>query len=327
MRLDNSISKLLYQYNCVIIPDFGGFVAKQKSASFHPITYSFQPPQKEVGFNSDLAHNDGLLANELCKSLQISYQKACELIANEVAEYRKQLDQNQFIEFAHIGKLKQTHQILEFFPDEHQNFDLSTFGLPKVKANYILRNQETNTTKPVYKNQWKSYAAAIAFAIVVGASGFVANNQLVQPQLSSFLPMLNTTQKVQNHISQPVAPVIDINQIEEATKENTVATPQSDIQPTISYNSTPQESKDQPNVEELDLSIKKYQIIGGSFKVYSKAMEHQAKLKREGFSRSVIIGKVGNFYMVALDTFHDLDAALEMKRQVEKTGMDVFLRP
>lgn len=325
MNMENTIKSLLYHYDCVIVPDFGGFVAKRKSAIFHPIDYKFEPPKKIVGFNSDLIYTDGLLANEFARQNKISYQEALELIEQEVAHWKSTLDNNQTITVPSLGVLSKNKNVIEFQPADNQNFALESFGLAPLRSNYILRSKK-DTTVSKKSNAWVSYAAAIGFALLVGGSGFLANQNLVQNQLSSVLPLLNTN-TIEEVPVTPIAPVIDLNTINDEVVE--ANDPQSDVGVNLPVESTSNIgiTEVETLTENIDLSVKKYQVIGGSFKVYSRAMEHQAKLKRDGYERAIIVGKVGNYFMVAFDTFHDKTAAANYKRELEKKGIDVFMRP
>lgn len=331
--MENTIKSLLYRYDCVIVPDFGGFVAKRKSAIFHPIDYKFDPPKKMVGFNSDLVHTDGLLANEFAKNNDLSYQEAMEQIEKEVSHWKATLHNNQTLTISNLGSLTIKNNVIEFEPSEDQNFALESFGLSSLRGKYILR-EEKEVATPKKANAWVSYAAAIGFALLVGGSSFFANQNLVQNQLSSVLPLLNANNVVESVNETPVAPIIDVNNID---KDVITITPIKEIgesATTVATNSTLEEINTTDEVSsvdasstEVDLSVKKYQVIGGSFKIYSRAMEHQAKLKRQGYDRAVIIGKVGNYFMVAYDTFHDMTEAANYKRELEKKGKDVFMRP
>ena len=53
------ISELLFLHDCVIIPEFGGFVGNNKSAVLNEITRTISPPSKEILFNLNLQTNDG----------------------------------------------------------------------------------------------------------------------------------------------------------------------------------------------------------------------------------------------------------------------------
>lgn len=327
MNMDNTIKSLLYRYDCVIVPDFGGFVAKRKSAIFHPMNYRFDPPKKVVGFNSDLVHTDGLLANEMAKQYDISYQDAIVAIEKQVAEWKNLLENNQTIEIPALGTFVNNNHITEFQPAEDQNFAFESFGLTSLRGKYILRKSTDTSTTASKSNPWVSYAAAIGFALLVGGSSFFANQNLVQNQLSSVLPLLSSNTKVEKVVETPVAPVIEVNTIENTTTESSdVAHVENTATPSVNAEESSAETSTIAK-EEIDLSVKKYQVIGGSFKVYSRAMEHQAKLKREGYECAIIIGKVGNYFMVAYDTFNDVNEAANYKRELEKQGKDVFMRP
>ena len=73
MIIAKYISDLLYRYDCVIVPDFGGFVANRIGAKVNNFTHTFSPPSKQLTFNSLLKHNDGLLANYIASSENISF--------------------------------------------------------------------------------------------------------------------------------------------------------------------------------------------------------------------------------------------------------------
>ena len=75
-KVDKHISELLYQHDCVIVPEFGGFVANYCSAKIHPTQHTFTPPSKSIVFNSNLKNNDGLLANHIALAENTNYPEA-----------------------------------------------------------------------------------------------------------------------------------------------------------------------------------------------------------------------------------------------------------
>lgn len=328
MNLEKNIIDLLYKYDCVIVPEFGGFIAQKKSAVFHPMDYTFDPPKKVVGFNSDLIHSDGLLAQSIAKQNSLSYDEAAQAINEIVTAWSKTLEAGKVLDLEGLGSFQTKQSHIEFTPSPHLNFSLASFGMYPVKGQYILRQSENqSTTSHKVVNSWTSYAAAIGFSVMMGATAFFANDNLIQPQLSSVFPLLHNSYGVSQTPNEevPAAPVIDITSLDSASNDSNL-----DTEPTKFTTNNTETLTDldySHDAEELDLSVKKYQIIGGSFKVYSKAMEHQAYLRNKGYNRAVIIGKVGNFYMVAFDTFEDAQEAIAYKRTLEKKGFDVFMRP
>ena len=82
MTIFKDISHLLHSNDCVILPDFGAFILKNKSAYIE--NNEFFPPSKYVSFNSMLKDNDGLLAKFISEERKISYKKSLKLILDEV---------------------------------------------------------------------------------------------------------------------------------------------------------------------------------------------------------------------------------------------------
>ena len=70
------ISDLLFLHDCVIIPDFGGFICNYKSAYIDDESGLICPPSKDILFNRNLTHNDGLLVSWIAGKENISYEKA-----------------------------------------------------------------------------------------------------------------------------------------------------------------------------------------------------------------------------------------------------------
>ena len=64
-KINKHISFLLCEHNCVIIPDFGGFVANYESSRLDNHSNLIYAPKKSIVFNKSLQNNDGLLINEI----------------------------------------------------------------------------------------------------------------------------------------------------------------------------------------------------------------------------------------------------------------------
>ena len=102
MTLANYISDLLYRYECVIVPNFGGFVTNNKSAKIDSANQVLQPPYKQITFNSHLKNNDGLLANYIASIDKIDYECALNYIKFELDSWRKKLI-NETLDLDAIG--------------------------------------------------------------------------------------------------------------------------------------------------------------------------------------------------------------------------------
>ena len=88
IQLGRHIEILLLDNDCVIVPDFGGFVAHHVSARYDEDDHSWLPPMRTLGFNAQLRINDSLLAQSYVNAYDISYPEALRRIENEVEELK-----------------------------------------------------------------------------------------------------------------------------------------------------------------------------------------------------------------------------------------------
>lgn len=95
VELVNHIEKLILTHNCVIIPELGGFVIRQKQAQIQGNEHLITPPGKEIGFNSELNHNDGLVAEMYMKAHQVDYAAASIMLENDVCALKAKLKEEK----------------------------------------------------------------------------------------------------------------------------------------------------------------------------------------------------------------------------------------
>lgn len=102
-ELERHIEILLLSNDCVIVPDFGGFMAHHVDARYDGRDNMFLPPLRTVGFNPQLKMNDSLLAQSYVEAYDISYPEAIDRLANEVAEIRQRLENEGKYEYNIMG--------------------------------------------------------------------------------------------------------------------------------------------------------------------------------------------------------------------------------
>jgi len=78
MRTEHYIEELLYRYNCVVVPEFGAFLAHTASARIDSVSNTLHPPTKVISFNEQLSKNDGLLVSHISKAKNLSYEDLLE---------------------------------------------------------------------------------------------------------------------------------------------------------------------------------------------------------------------------------------------------------
>ena len=134
VTVEELIGNLLLRHNCVIIPSFGGFVAKKVSAKIDFSSGKMFPPRKSLLFNKQLINNDGLLINELSQANRISYQTASNEIQSKVGEWNKSISAGGRIEIDRGGYIyTDEERNICFEQDRFFNLLLESFGLGKIQ--------------------------------------------------------------------------------------------------------------------------------------------------------------------------------------------------
>ncbi|MCX6278750.1 MAG: SPOR domain-containing protein [Bacteroidetes bacterium] len=138
MEIRNFISELLSEHDCVIIPGFGGFIGNYAPAGIDPVNHTFHPPSKQLLFNINLRHNDGLLATKVSTSLGVSYTDGCNLVEDFAEECINSLNVGESLHFPRVGRLFagaegniqfEQHKTANLLPE---SFGLTTFISPPV---------------------------------------------------------------------------------------------------------------------------------------------------------------------------------------------------
>jgi hypothetical protein len=133
MIVEKYIRSLLYEHDCVVIPDFGGFIAHYTSASVHPIRHTFVPPSKEIAFNEMLKLNDGMLISYIASGEGINREEAAKKVRDFAESVRDDIRRHQKYVFEEIGTLTLNFEHkLQFEPFKHINYLGESFGLPEL---------------------------------------------------------------------------------------------------------------------------------------------------------------------------------------------------
>ncbi len=304
MKLEHYISDLLYRYDCIIVPNFGGFVANAKSAQIK--NNVFTPPFKQLSFNSLLTENDGLLANYIASKDKMPYKTAVNFIQFEVQEWIDKLLSEE-LELEGIGTLYSVKDKIHFEPVNKVNYLTASFGLDAVVANEINRQkheilkkeesvysiEEVTSKTPVLTletpksnkgNNFLKYAAV-----------FLLGTALIGFSVSKYQENLNK-QVLAKSVEQQK---IRLNKIQNATF--VIDTPL----PTITL-----ESVEQP---------KNYFIIAGAFRDENNAIKKVNELKEKGFNATIVGKNKFNLTQVAFEGFSDLDKANQKLQEIKTT--------
>ena len=133
LTVEELIGNLLLRHNCVIVPSFGGFVAKQTSATIDYKNGVMLPPRKSILFNRQLINNDGLLISEYAATNHLFYNSAEESVKNSVSVWNEKLRNGERITLDRVGYLfYDQEKNICFEQDRFFNLLLESYGLGKV---------------------------------------------------------------------------------------------------------------------------------------------------------------------------------------------------
>ena len=174
------IKQLLADNECVIIPDFGGFITHYVPARKMSDSHSFLPPYRTVGFNPRLKINDGLLVQSYMLAHEVSYPVAMQMLEDAIDELRKELNENGYVSIAGLGELSLgIDNILEFNPDENgisspALYGWSVFEMKELEELRHLHNttsekakEKRNTLVININRTWLNNIVATAAAVIL----------------------------------------------------------------------------------------------------------------------------------------------------------------
>ncbi|MDD5991528.1 MAG: SPOR domain-containing protein [Prevotellaceae bacterium] len=154
IELERHIEILLLDNDCVIVPNFGGFVAHHVEARYDESECSFLPPLRTLGFNPHLKNiNDSLLAQSYVEAYDISYPEAQRTISEEVRQLKEILDNEGRYELKDIGTLLMSDDgDMIFEPCEAgiltpELYGLSSFEMKRLAAETTEETEKADNQK------------------------------------------------------------------------------------------------------------------------------------------------------------------------------------
>lgn len=144
------LTELLYKHDCVIVPNFGGFITRSYSAGFSKGNDLLYPPSKHIIFNKNLTHNDGLLVSAVALKNNYSINEATKQVTDYTDYLQSVLLAKKRFEFDNIGLIYiDGENNLRFEPKVDVNFLIHSFGLEPVIAKELeIQPEKAIVSKP-----------------------------------------------------------------------------------------------------------------------------------------------------------------------------------
>ena len=147
IELQRHIEVLLLKNECVIVPDFGGFMAHSVPARYDGDDHLFLPPLRTLGFNPQLRINDSLLAQSYVEAYDISYPEAVRRIDAEVSELKQALSEDGEYCLDDLGTLTVNDEgNYSFTPCEAGILSPELYGLGSVSIDPLCEQQAHGTS-------------------------------------------------------------------------------------------------------------------------------------------------------------------------------------
>ncbi len=332
MNLEQHISRLLLNYDCVIIPGFGGFVGNYQGATVHPTMHLFLPPSKRIVFNRNLKSNDGLLANELVAHEGLNYNEALIQIEKYVQEAEKALNNGHKLTLDKVGILFfDIEKNLQFEADASINYLMDSFGLTSVqsfpmKRDAIYAGRELKTDHPIeqilmHKNTYSKHlwkAAVLVPLVGLGIWFSVATHVFDKKTISQ--DSLNPFNSTKVELAPPK--LDNPNTVKENTPvvDNSISQPATE---NIAKESLPEKSAKPAEI--APSNIGNYLIVAGCFRSIDNANKFVEELKGKGFSASVNGLTDGGLNRVIYNSYSLQDEARTALADIKKQDPNAWL--
>ncbi|MEZ4757445.1 MAG: SPOR domain-containing protein [Flavobacteriales bacterium] len=346
MSLERELTELLHLHDCVIVPEWGGFLTHYRPARLDEARQLIHPPTKELGFNRHLVRNDGLLADHVARKSGTDFEAATGAIADVVSAWRHQLERGGRLELPHMGIFfLDAEGNLQFDPDRRSNYLRDAYGLRPLRARSV-EPKPVLTEVPVIpllppaapepapaerSSRPLRWVAAAAAMLLLGTATYWALEQgpLGGTRWSALDPFRSEAPRYQAPAGQLPAPVLEASAFELPSSEEVVTlplVPEENLSMTVDMRpATEPAAVDSTSVVVprptaiITASTGRYHIIGGCFAQPENADRKLVELQGKGFP-AVRLDKRGELHPVAYGTYATRTEALEALAAVRASG-------
>lgn len=309
ITVSNYLNKLLFEHDCVVLPELGGFIAHTNAAYYSAANGTFYPPTKRVAFNEALKLDDGLLTHYIALNEQLSHDEAKQKVRSFVDFSKQSLKLNQEFLMEGLGKFVLTSENkIAFEPILDSNFLQESFGFTNLKVNEVAHNQPNLLQ---YENNWlpadreeivrkpKSNSiyrrviyvgSAMVAALLFYSSNSLNTNHTLKSSLNPF-DLFSSTEETKVVEAPKAAIVKSVETTVQPKSSDWSTTPASTVvsEPIIEPKVETAKVVENAIIEPVVNTENKYVIIAGAFTRLKNANKLVKFLKENGFSNASVI--------------------------------------
>jgi hypothetical protein len=307
--IEKQLKRLLYRFDCVIMPNFGAFLAKNISSQYHTNTQIFYPPKRTLTFNAQLKSDDGLLIKSLAKTHHLSYAQAEKEVHDFVNDLNTTLETSHKIYLEQIGTFEHTSEsILRFYPDNN-SLRTDTFGLQPLQIESLYHKNTDSSSVQVLepeKNQPQEESATQKSPLYIkyAAIGLIALGII---GLIGYSAYQNQFKKHNSVVEDHQKPSVK-DQLQSADFQLQHSLPK------FTFSVT----NDENVVDHQQDKHIKFHIIAGAFRYKSNAIKKQNQLKKQGFESQMIGKNTYGLHQVSYKSFATREDALNSLRKIKQ---------
>jgi len=289
MGIASVIADLLEENEVLIIPGLGAFISDYQPARLDENGVFLLPPDRIISFNPDIRTDDGVLLNYLVQRYKMTTPQAHKLLDQFTEDLEYRLYSGEPVVMGNIGILTKSGNRILFEPERKKISHAGAFGLTPVAArpasDYQSQQPETEnvSVKPGQKKRNTWIVALIGLAFITVITIWVLSRN------SSRYPGKTT--------SEPVA--------EAGSFPGMIPIPAGDSLSTGNIRDSTENNLQYPG-DNSSL----YYLIGGSFRSQKNADEYTKEMIGKGY-QPVSLGRKGQYYLVALESFKSENEALK----------------
>lgn len=319
------ISQLLFHHECVILPNFGGFVCNYKPAYIQSVQHKIHPPSKQITFNKNLINNDGLLVNFVADKEGVAYEQALKKIENFVLSVKSKLKLEQEVCFEDIGTFVMDKEGRIYFePSSSENYLLTAYGLTSIQVTPIVREKYEEKivaqvkALPKNKSNVRKWVAAAAVIIPLGFFAFWIPTKYDLSSNINYAKLNPFTEEKPATYSPSEVTLPEESHLASLSDELSKA----DSTPYLSFSWIKDQEPITIALEEKHIAVAdttrvakkniplRYHIIAGCFSEKKNAKKMVKKLKSKGFE-AWIVGQRKGLWTVSYNSFTTREKAVD----------------
>lgn len=204
------IEYLITCHDCVVVPGWGAFIANYDASNYDAQASVMSRPRRAIGFNANVSHNDGLLAQSLMRREGMAYNAALRFIADSVTTFRQQLSMDSEVSMGRLGYFRRNDgRFIEFVPFYHANGSDQFYGLGDLEIKNVAALErdaavveETAAIVPRERNLFtrRAVRTAASVAVLLGLGVILSTPMIVdreQQSMASMAPAITAPQTQQ----------------------------------------------------------------------------------------------------------------------------------